>query len=73
MEKAGWLKSKGKTVKGKRRRYYKLTRKGAVQLTDALAALRQFLFGVDAIAPVPQLTASVDGISPSSLSGVGER
>lgn len=46
MEKAGWLKSKGKTIKGKRRRYYRLTQKGQSQLDQALAALDRFLDGV---------------------------
>jgi len=44
MEKAGWVKSKGKTVKGKRRRYYRATKKGRAQLEQALVALNQFLF-----------------------------
>ena len=44
LEKAGWLKSKGKTVKGKRRRYYRATKKGRAQLEQALVALNQFLF-----------------------------
>jgi PadR family transcriptional regulator, regulatory protein PadR len=46
MEKAGWLKSKGKTVKGKRRRYYHATKKGRGQVEEALAVLDQFLFGI---------------------------
>jgi DNA-binding PadR family transcriptional regulator len=46
MEKAGWVKSKGKTVHGKRRRYYRLTKKGRDQLQQALAALDRFLFGI---------------------------
>ena len=50
MEKAGWLKSKGKTIKGKRRRYYRLTGKGKSQLDQALAALDRFL---DGIRPLP--------------------
>jgi DNA-binding PadR family transcriptional regulator len=44
LEKAGWLKSKGKTVKGKRRRYYRVTKKGREQLEQALIALNEFLF-----------------------------
>lgn len=44
LEKAGWLKSKSKTVKGKRRRYYRVTKKGRLQLEQALLALNQFLF-----------------------------
>lgn len=46
MEKVGWVKSKGKTVKGKRRRYYRLTKKGRGQLAQALAALERFLVGM---------------------------
>jgi DNA-binding PadR family transcriptional regulator len=46
MEKKGWVKSSGKTVKGKRRRYYRLTKKGRAQLADALAEVRQFLSGI---------------------------
>jgi DNA-binding PadR family transcriptional regulator len=45
LEKAGWLKSKGKTVKGKRRRYYRATKKGRIQVEETLTALHQFLFG----------------------------
>jgi len=54
LEKAGWLKSKGKTVKGKRRRYYRATKKGRVQLEQALIALNQFLF--DGLEPMPAAT-----------------
>jgi PadR family transcriptional regulator, regulatory protein PadR len=43
MEKVGWLKSTGKTVKGKRRRYYRMTKKGRNQLDQALSALNAFL------------------------------
>jgi DNA-binding PadR family transcriptional regulator len=46
MEKAGWLKSDGKTVKGKRRRYYRLTKKGRAQLQAALDELERFLAGI---------------------------
>lgn len=46
MEKAGWVKSTGKMVKGKRRRYYRTTKKGRNQLDEALSALDQFLFGI---------------------------
>jgi PadR family transcriptional regulator, regulatory protein PadR len=46
MEKAGWLKSTGKTVKGKRRRYYRVTKKGRNQLDQALSALNAFLSGM---------------------------
>lgn len=41
MEKAGWVKSKDKNVKGKRRRYYRATRKGRVALDEAREKLRQ--------------------------------
>jgi PadR family transcriptional regulator len=54
LEKSGWLKSKGKTVKGKRRRYYRVTRKGRAQLEQALDALDHFLDGIrpwSALAP----------------------
>ncbi len=44
MEKAGWVKSSRKTVKGKRHRYYRATRKGRGQFEQALIALNQFLF-----------------------------
>jgi DNA-binding PadR family transcriptional regulator len=47
MEKAGWLKSTGKTVKGKRRRYYRLTKRGRAQLEQAVAVLKQVLAGMD--------------------------
>jgi PadR family transcriptional regulator PadR len=43
MEKAGWLKSKDRTVKGKHRRYYRLTNKGRGALADARTALRPWL------------------------------
>ena len=46
MEKAGWVKSTGKTVKGKRRRYYRATKKGRSQVEQALAVLEQFLLGI---------------------------
>jgi DNA-binding PadR family transcriptional regulator len=42
MEKAGWLKSKDRTVKGKHRRYYRLTNKGRAALADARTVLRPF-------------------------------
>lgn len=51
LEKAGWVKSSGKTVKGKRRRYYRLTRKGGAQLAEALGQLEQFLSGILAVQP----------------------
>jgi DNA-binding PadR family transcriptional regulator len=53
LEKAGWLKSKGKTVKGKRRRYYRVTREGSAQLEEALIALNDFPFAGQ-VAVVPQ-------------------
>jgi DNA-binding PadR family transcriptional regulator len=65
LEKAGWLKSKGKTVKGKRRRYYRVTKKGRAQLDQALIALNQFLF--DGLAP---LSASVHGSDGTAETGV---
>jgi DNA-binding PadR family transcriptional regulator len=43
MEKAGWLKSKDRTVKGKHRRYYRLTNKGRAALTEAQTVLRPWL------------------------------
>jgi PadR family transcriptional regulator PadR len=52
MEKDGWLKSNGKTVKGKRRRYYRLTKKGRAQLHQAVTVLEQFLSGM-LVANVP--------------------
>jgi PadR family transcriptional regulator, regulatory protein PadR len=51
LEKAGWLKSKGRTVKGKRRRYYRATKKGRIQVEEALSALHQFLFDSDGASP----------------------
>ena len=68
LEKAGWLKSKGKTVKGKRRRYYRVTKTGRVQLEQALIALNQFLF--DSLEPLGAdraLTTNTDG---AALAGV---
>src|ERR1051326_8591102 len=54
MEKAGWVKSKGKTVKGKRRRYYRVTKKGRAQLDQAFDALDHFLDGIrPSLAPIP--------------------
>ena len=52
MEKAGWLKSDGKTVKGKRRRYYRITGKGRTQLETALGQLESFLLGILEVRPV---------------------
>src|SRR5712692_3387762 len=51
LEKAGWVKSTGKTVKGKRRRYYRATKKGRSQLEQALSALDQFLVGITVSTP----------------------
>jgi len=64
MEKAGWVKSTGKTVKGKRRRYYRATKKGRSQLEQALSALDGFLFGV-VLADPPQATSALmnDGVA----------
>lgn len=51
MEKAGWIKSIGKTVRGKRRRYYRLTRKGHGQLSKALSEVQRFLNGILEVQP----------------------
>src|SRR5689334_20557253 len=51
MEKSGWIKSSGKTVKGKRRRYYRLTKKGGLQLSQALVDVQQFLNGILDVQP----------------------
>jgi len=51
MEKSGWLKSHGKTVKGKHRRYYRLTKKGQAQLRGALEVLSHFMNGI--LEPLP--------------------
>jgi PadR family transcriptional regulator PadR len=62
MEKAGWVKSNGKTVKGKRRRYYRVTRKGRGQLEQALSALDQFLVGIlVSVPPTPPNMSGNDG------------
>jgi PadR family transcriptional regulator, regulatory protein PadR len=50
MQHEGWVKSTGKTVKGKRRRYYRATKKGRVQFEQALAALDDFLAGLRPLA-----------------------
>ena len=44
LEAAGWLKSTAKTVNGRRRRYYAITRKGRTQLDEAMLALNRFVF-----------------------------
>ena len=63
MEKAGWVKSNGKTVKGKRRRYYRVTKKGRSQLEQSLRALDQFLTGILVpIPPAPPDTSGIDGV-----------
>ena len=62
MEKAGWLKSNGKTVKGKRRRYYRVTKKGRTQLEQALEALDQFLNGLAAPSAIKSLVSQADGV-----------
>ena len=62
LEKAGWLKSKGTTVKGKRRRYYRVTKKGRQQLEQALMALKEFLFD----GPEPMATGQM---SPADRDG----
>src|SRR5438874_1675356 len=53
MEKAGWVKSTGKTVKGKRRRYYRATKKGRSQLEQAVMVLNQFLVGIVSVPDQP--------------------
>jgi PadR family transcriptional regulator len=64
MEKAGWVKSKGKTIKGKRRRYYRLTGKGQSQLDQALAALDRFLDGIRPLAtPFPKPLSVPNGLA----------
>jgi len=60
MEKAGWVKSNGKTVKGKRRRYYRVTKKGRSQLEQSLRALDQFLTGI--LVPVLPAPPDTSGI-----------
>ena len=60
MEKAGWVKSTAKLVKGKRRRYYRATRKGRNQLDQALSALDHFLVGIVSPAPEPTPATSSD-------------
>jgi DNA-binding PadR family transcriptional regulator len=69
MEKAGWVKSTGKTVKGKRRRYYRATKKGRVQFDQAVAVLDQFLFGILA-APLAEGRPSAleDGVATATRS-----
>ena len=62
MEKAGWVKSAGKTVKGKRRRYYRVTKKGRSQLEQALSALDQFLVGIVSIPFERPNTPGNDGV-----------
>src|SRR5689334_8148209 len=51
MEKSGWIKSNGRTVKGKRHRYYRLTKKGQLQLSEALTDVQQFLKGILEVQP----------------------
>jgi PadR family transcriptional regulator, regulatory protein PadR len=63
MEKAGWVKSTGKMVKGKRRRYYRATKKGRNQLDQALTALDQFLFGIVSVAPDSSNPSGRDGVA----------
>ncbi len=60
MEKAGWVKSTGKTVKGKRRRYYRATKKGRIQLEQASAVLQQFLLGIVGATPGAKAASSSD-------------
>src|SRR5437868_5492006 len=68
MEKAGWLKSTGKTVRGKRRRYYRATKKGRAQLQQAVALLGQFLVGIVGV-PLAETPPSVldDGIARTTV------
>ena len=61
MEKSGWLKSNGKTVKGKRRKYYRLTKKGRTQLQEALANLQQFLQGIFELRPLDEVIDESQG------------
>jgi PadR family transcriptional regulator PadR len=63
MEKAGLVKSAGKLVKGKRRRYYRTTKKGRNQLNQALSALDQFLFGIVSVAPEAPNPSGSDGVA----------
>lgn len=71
LEKAGWLKSKGKTVKGKRRRYYRVTKKGRGQLEQALIALNLFLFdGLEPLSPAG-LRADSDGTALVGVEATG--
>jgi PadR family transcriptional regulator PadR len=46
MEKTGWLKSAGKTVRSKYRRYYRITKKGREALQDARPKLSAFIAGI---------------------------
>ena len=71
MEKAGWVKSTGKTVKGKHRRYYRATKKGRAQLEEARSALAQFLAGVVPLVPLPTLDAPPDGVVTSQPAPAG--
>ena len=69
LEKAGWLKSKGKTVKGKRRRYYRITKKVRAQLEQALMAVNQFLFeGLEPLANPPRADKR-DGLAVATVDG----
>jgi PadR family transcriptional regulator PadR len=62
MEKAGWLKSKDRTVKGKHRRVYRLTNKGRAALEEARSVLRPFIAAV----------LPADGETSGSGNGVAE-
>jgi PadR family transcriptional regulator PadR len=46
MEKTGWLKSAGKTVRSKYRRYYRITKRGREALHDARPKLSAFVAGI---------------------------
>jgi len=56
LEKSGWLKSTGKTVKGKRRRYYRITKKGRGALVEARPKLLAFVAGI--LGPSVHLSAA---------------
>lgn len=66
IEKAGWLKSDGKTVRGKRRRYYRITRKGRTQLETALGQLESFLLGILEVRPLDRVPDQPQAATPSS-------
>jgi len=74
MQKDGWVKSTDRTVKGKRRRYYRATKKGRFQLEQALMALQQFLAGVvDPGAGLPADTAATGVASRPKAAAASRR